>query len=147
MERRIFISFFRLLPLGLLFGCNKSDKKIAETKIGCIQDKIVKYFNQGKIEPINSFLDENFFFVDDRLSGDIEYFNKRLHRLYKYYKKKQLLPLEVIKEKRKALVLDDVSWIVSELKAHSQSRIHGLLTQIFKRNGADWKIIHHHFSS
>ena len=147
MERRTFISFFRLLPLGLLFGCNESDKKIAETNMGCIQDKILEYFNQGEIEPIISFLDENFFFVDDRISGDIGYFNKRLHRLYKYYKKKQLLPLEVIKEKRKVIVLNDVSWIVSELKAHSQSRMHGLLTQIFKRNRLDWEIVHHHFSS
>lgn len=146
MERRTFISFFRFLPLCLLFGCNKNDKKIAEAKISCIQDKIFEYFNQGKIEPIISFLDDNFFFVDERISGDIGYFNKRLNRLCKYYKKKQLLPLEIIKETRKAIVLDDVSWIVSELKAHSQSRIHGLLTQIFKRNGLDWKIVHHHFS-
>ena len=48
MERRIFISFFRLLPLGLLFGCNESHKKIAETNMYSIQDKMLEYFNQGK---------------------------------------------------------------------------------------------------
>ncbi len=158
MKRRKFLSFSILtfLPSTLLINCKRNKKIVAAKELNSLQNTLIDYYNDGgweEIIPLEilSLIDKNCTYAADSVIGCRKKFEQSLRIMPKYLARKECLekiklrPLRV--KKRKTEVLDDVGWILCELRAHSQKRKYGILTQIFKRNGTDWKIVHHHFSS
>jgi len=156
MKRRKFLSFSMLtfLPSTLLINCKKNKKIVTVKELNRLQNTLIDYYNDGgEIIPLEilSLIDKNCTYAADSVIGDRKKFEQSLHVIPKYLAKKECLekiklrPLKV--KERKTVVLEDIGWILCELIAHSQKRKYGILTQIFKRNGTDWKIVHHHFSS
>jgi len=147
MKRRKFLSFSILafLPSALLINCKKNNKNVIVNELNRLQNTLLDYYNDDGIDEILSLIDKNCTYAADSVIGGQKKFEQSLRVIPKYLKKKQLLPLAI--KERKTVVSDDVCWILCELTAHSQKRRYGILTQILKRNGLGWKIVHHHFSS
>ncbi len=147
MKRRTFLSLsvIAFVPAPLVLSCVRQNEDEAENELNSLQDTLFEHYNNGEQDAALHFYDSDCTYRADGISRDSDKLGDTLEILYRYQKKQGLLPLKI--KDRKTRVYSDISWIVCELTTQSEKHVHGFLTQILKRNGSTWKIVHHHFSS
>ena len=149
MKRRKFLTYSMIpfLPSSLLLNCNRNYKSASEDKVRSLQDTIIAKYNNGQIDAILDLYDnKRIIYASDSTFGGMKDLERSYRILNKYHKKNKILPIRI--ENMEITVFDDACLVVCELHKQTQKKRkqHGILTQIFMRNGSDWKIVHYHFS-
>ncbi|MEE9554154.1 MAG: nuclear transport factor 2 family protein [candidate division Zixibacteria bacterium] len=143
MKRREFLWLMPALPASYMLGCESNSSQLEQSLIAR-QDLLFKMFHNREFETISILLAPEFSYIDGASGGKARGYPKRLERVYKYQDRNDMLPISLAD--RSVEVSGDTGWVTAQLQFGQARTPYGSLTQIFRLEENQWKLVRHHFS-
>lgn|GEM_PF-2692236 len=142
MDRRNFMQLMPLIATSTLVGCNVED-------VSDLEDFHARFITLYETEQFDELV-TNYYSTDCTVYSDssMRKYNKlrnALKAMHRVQKRSGMFPTRV--DDLSIRTAEDIAVIRHDIKSKSGNTISGLLTLICEKGGANWKIVHSHFST